>query len=114
MSWIELPQLRDMTDLIRITYHLRRRHFDKILLYIDVDELQDEENFNSDFLLHQIEFFGHVFGQHVINSMVVYFKNSTDLTDLTHSNFLKLEKVIRHVSTISYSTMTLSHKCLTL
>ena len=99
MSWIELPQLRDMTDLVRITYHLRRRHFDKILLYIDVDELQDEENFNSDFLLHQIEFFGHVFGQDVINSMVVYFKNSTDLTN---NNFLNLEKVIRHVSTISY------------
>ena len=89
MKWIELPQMKDMTDLIRVANFISKRHFDKILVYVDLYDLKDKENYFL--MLHQIEFFGHVFGQDVLNSIGVYFKNSTGLPN---DIILMLEKVI--------------------
>ena len=79
-TWIELPQMRDMTDLIGYTKFISKRCFDKILIYIDVDtpEMSFDEVFGL--MLHQFEFMKHVFGEDIIYNVGVYFQNSTKLS----------------------------------
>ena len=76
-TWIELPQMRDMTDLIGFTKYVSKRCFDKILIYIDVDVFQMSFDEVFDLMLHQIDFLGHVFGKNIKDNVGVYFQNST-------------------------------------
>ena len=76
-TWIELPQLREMSDLIRVVKYLSKRCFDKILLYIDMQESQTKEN---NMVFHQIEFLKHVYGNEIQESIGAIVLNSTELS----------------------------------
>ena len=103
-TWIELPQLRDMTDLIAMTKFITKRCFDKILIYIDMDRrLKFPENEVFDLMLHQIELFKHVYGHQLASNIGVYVQNSTKLSD---DVLLELKKDFGEKTPVSYVKYT--------
>ena len=66
-----------MSDLIRVVKYLSKRCFDKILLYIDMEDSKTKENM----VFHQLEFLKHVYGNEIQESIGAIVLNSTELSD---------------------------------
>ena len=78
-TWIELPQLKEMSDIIRITKYLSKRCFDKILLFIDMELEKPEYEINVVF--HHIDFLQHAFGDRIKESIAAFVLNKTEISN---------------------------------
>ena len=96
-----------VSNSIISTKYLSKRCFDKALVYIDMTLPKDEEVFNL--MFHQIEFFNHVFDDNFVESVGVYFVNSTEVPDKMINHMKVILNRGNHVSFLFFNLQCCIH-----